>query len=287
MAPSSTSGDHHRLVRRQFLHVITRTCPNNRDRRPGRVWLRPMPCTSRKTAGLCCRFSTTVCQIEVCQIDQIPQSTLAIPVRRLRRGGAEQRERVTTLPQTTATPRLSQPSVDQPFEVELVGLLPHVRAFSIQLCGRTLGEDIAQETLTKAWKARSSYQPGTKMKAWLFTILRNEYISYQRRAWRQVGWDQDAMEKIPAPLQQKWESELFDVRRALLFLPADQREALLLITASGFSYEQAASITATPIGTLKSRVSRARAKLLNLLDGAKSDGARRRTSGRAVASVNL
>jgi RNA polymerase sigma-70 factor (ECF subfamily) len=150
-----------------------------------------------------------------------------------------------------------------------------------------LGEDIAQETLTKAWKARSSYQPGTKMKAWLFSILRNEYISYQRRAWRQVGWDQDAMEKIPAPLlQQKWESELFDVRRALLFLPANQREALLLITASGFSYEEAASITATPIGTLKSRVSRARAKLLSLLDGG-DPAAPEAHTGRATASVDL
>ena len=108
--------------------------------------------------------------------------------------------------------------MDQSFEFALLGLLPHVRAFSIQLCGRNLGEDIAQETLTQAWTARSSYRAGSKMK----------------------------------------DIELFDVRRALLCLPADQREAPLLITASGFSYEQAASITATPIGTLKSRVSRAR-----------------------------
>jgi RNA polymerase sigma-70 factor (ECF subfamily) len=171
--------------------------------------------------------------------------------------------------------------------VELLGLASHVRAFSIQLCGRNLGEDIAQETLTKAWKARSSYQPGSKMKAWLFTILRNEYTSHQRRAWRQVGWDQDAMEKIPAPLQQhKWETELFDLRRALVLVPADQREALLLVTASGFSYEQAASITATPIGTLKSRVSRARAKLLSLLDGVNTMAPEQPT-GRAVTSANL
>jgi len=199
---------------------------------------------------------------------------------------AEQGEGVTTLPQTNRPATLLRSSVDQPFEVELLGLLPHVRAFSIQLCGRNLGEDIAQETLTKAWKARSSYQPGTKMKAWLFAILRNEYISYQRRAWRQVGWDQETMEKISGPaLQQKWEIELFDVRRALVFVPADQREALLLITASGFSYEEAASITATPIGTLKSRVSRGRAKLLNLLDGV-DPMAPQAPTGRA-ASVNL
>jgi RNA polymerase sigma-70 factor (ECF subfamily) len=183
--------------------------------------------------------------------------------------------------------RLSQPSVDQPFEVELLGLLPHVRAFSIQLCGRSLGEDIAQETLTKAWKARSSYLPGSNMKAWLFTILRNEYISHQRRAWRQVSWDQDVMDKVAAPpLQQKCEIELLDLRRALLRLPAHQREALLLITASGFSYQQASSITATPTGTLKSRVSRARAKLLDLLDGV-SVAAPGAPKGRAVATANL
>jgi len=223
----------------------------------------------------------------VCQIDQIPESTLAIAVRRLRRGVAEQEGPVTTIPQTNRPARLPQSTVDQPFEVELLGLLPHVRAFSIQLCGRNLGEDFAQETLTKAWKARSSYQPGTKMKAWLFAILRNEYISYQRRAWRQVGWDQETMEKIPGPpLQQKWDIELIDVRRALLFLPPDQREALLLITASGFSYQEAASITSTPIGTLKSRVSRGRAKLLNLLDGVDSIAQEAPTGG-AVASANL
>jgi len=221
------------------------------------------------------------------QIEQIRQPTLATPVRRLRRTGAERGEGATTLPQTNSTSRQSQPSVDRPFEVELLGLSAHVRAFSIQLCGRNLGEDIAQETLTKAWKARSSYRPGGKMKAWLFTILTNEYTSHQRRAWRQVGWDQDAMEKIPAPLQQhKWEIELFDLRRALHSLPAHHREALLLITAAGFSYEEASSITATPIGTLKSRVSRARAKLLSLLDGVNTM-APGQPMGRAVTSANL
>ena len=221
------------------------------------------------------------------QIDQIPRWTPAIPVYRSRRAGANKGEHVATLAQISSTATLSQPSADQPFETELLGLLPHVRAFSIQLCGRNLGEDIAQETVTKAWKARNSYQPGSNMKAWLFTILRNEYISHKRRAWRQVGWDQDAMEMIPAPLQQhKWEIELFDLRRALLCLPAHHREALLLITAGGFSYDQASSITATPIGTLKSRVSRARAKLLNLLDGVDAAAPETRT-GRAVESANL
>ena len=127
---------------------------------------------------------------------------------------------------------------------------------------------MAQETLTKAWKARRSYQAGTQMKAWLFTILRNEYRSHLRRSWRQVEWDEDAAEKIATPpLQQHWQSELSDVRRALPCLSANQREALLLITVGALTYDQAAAVTSTPVGTVKSRVGRARAKLVKLLDG--------------------
>jgi RNA polymerase sigma-70 factor (ECF subfamily) len=126
---------------------------------------------------------------------------------------------------------------------------------------------MAQETLTKAWKARRSYQAGTQMKAWLFTILRNEYRSHLRRSWRQVEWDEDAAENIATPpLQQYWQSELSDVRRALPCLPANQREALLLITVGALTYEQAAAVTSSPVGTVKSRVGRARAKLVKLLD---------------------
>jgi RNA polymerase sigma-70 factor, ECF subfamily len=109
------------------------------------------------------------------------------------------------------------------------------------------------------------------MKAWLCTILRNEYRSHLRRSWRQVEWDQDAAENTAAPpLQQHWQSELSDVRRALPCLPANQREALLLITVGALTYEQAAAVTSSPVGTVKSRVGRARAKLVKLLDGESS-----------------
>src|SRR6185503_15197727 len=78
------------------------------------------------------------------------------------------------------------------FEAELIGLLPFLRAFSLMVSrNRPLSEDLAQEVLAKAWKARSSYQYGTNLKAWLCTILRNEYGTHQRRAWRQVPWDAD------------------------------------------------------------------------------------------------
>jgi RNA polymerase sigma-70 factor, ECF subfamily len=169
---------------------------------------------------------------------------------------------------TTETAAASQADSDRQFTDELLGHARFLRAFSLQLCGRNLGDDMAQETLTKAWKARRSYQAGTQMKAWLCTILRNEYRSHLRRSWRQVEWDQNAAENTAAPpLQQHWQSELSDVRRALPCLPANQREALLLITVGGLTYEQAAAVTSSPIGSVKSRVGRARAKLMKLLDG--------------------
>jgi len=169
---------------------------------------------------------------------------------------------------TIGTVAAGEADADRQFTAELLGYALFVRAFSLQLCGRTLGEDMAQETLTKAWKARRSYRPGTQMKAWLCSILRNEYRSHLRRSWRQVEWNQDAEEKIAAPpLQQHWQSELLDVRRALPFLSADQREALLLITVGALTYDQAAAVTSAPVGTVKSRVGRARAKLVKLLDG--------------------
>ena len=169
---------------------------------------------------------------------------------------------------TLQTSESSQADADRQFTTELLGYARFLRAFSLQLCGRNLGEDMAQEALTKAWKARRSYRAGTQMKAWLFTILRNEYRSHLRRSWRQVEWDQEAAENIPTPgLQQHWQSELSDVRRALPCLPANQREALLLITVGALTYDQAAAVTSTPVGTVKSRVGRARAKLVRLLDG--------------------
>ena len=181
------------------------------------------------------------------------------------------------------TETLSQVYSDRDFEAELLGLIPHLRAFSSHLCGWNLGEDMAQEALTKAWGARSSYRSESNMKAWLFMILRNEFISHHRRAWREVAWDQDLADKIATPpLQQHWMSELSDVRRALLLLPANQREALLLIASGDSTYEQAAAITATAVGTMKSRVSRARARLVDLVGGIDAAPRRSASAGRVL-----
>jgi len=160
-----------------------------------------------------------------------------------------------------------RPSSD--FQRDLVALIPHLRAFSRGLCRRSeIAEDLVQEALAKAWRSRSSFELGTNLRAWLFTILRNEFYSHVRRAGREVHWDVEAAERIEAPSnEQEWAMTLSDTVRAMRRLPAGQREALILVAAGGFSHQDAAVICGTAIGTIKSRVARARAGLLNMLDG--------------------
>ncbi len=113
------------------------------------------------------------------------------------------------------------------------------------------------------------FQAGTNLKAWLFTILRNQFYSDRRRAWRQAPWDQDAAERIPGSSgEQNWAADLSDTARALTCLSDEQREALILVGAGGFSYEDAAAICNCAVGTVKSRVARARrSPLLSILEG--------------------
>jgi RNA polymerase sigma-70 factor (ECF subfamily) len=157
----------------------------------------------------------------------------------------------------------------QDFERELVALIPFLRALAGLLCGkRAIAEDMAQETLTRAWRSRDSFDPGTNIKAWLFTILRNLVYSHSRRAWRELQWDETLGETIPAPpREQESALELSDTARALSRLKLSQREALILVSVCGFTQNDAAKICGVPCGTIKSRATRARAKLLSLLDG--------------------
>jgi DNA-directed RNA polymerase specialized sigma24 family protein len=101
------------------------------------------------------------------------------------------------------------------FKAGLIELIPFLRAFARSLCGNPeMADDLAQETLVKAWQAREMFAPGTNLKAWLFTILRNQFYSDRRRAWRQAPWDQDAAERIPGSAgEQTWAAE-FPTRRA-------------------------------------------------------------------------
>lgn len=158
---------------------------------------------------------------------------------------------------------------NDPFKTDLLELIPFLRAFARSLCGNPeMADDLAQETLVKAWQSRNTFEAGTNLKAWLFTILRNQFYSDRRRAWRQAPWDQDAAERIPGSSEeQSWAAELSDTARALRSLSDEQREALILVGAGGFSYEDAALICHCAVGTVKSRVARARKSLMSILDG--------------------
>ncbi|MBI1212592.1 MAG: sigma-70 family RNA polymerase sigma factor [Alphaproteobacteria bacterium] len=149
------------------------------------------------------------------------------------------------------------------FRRDLIELIPYLRAFARTLCGRRDGaDDLCQEALAKAWQNRETFEPGTNIKAWLFRILRNQFYSDKRRDWRQTPWDDAALEPaLVAGASQDTALAFSDAVRALHRLPAEQREALILVAVGGFSYEEAANICGCAVGTIKSRVARARQEL--------------------------
>jgi RNA polymerase sigma-70 factor (ECF subfamily) len=156
-------------------------------------------------------------------------------------------------------------------KTQLLGALPKLRAFAISLCGRSGGrieraDDLVQETVMRALANIGSFAPGSNMTGWLCTILRNEYYSDYRKRRREIQ-DEDGcyaakMESLPA---QEGHMRFLELRDALDRLRPEQREALILVGASGLSYEDAATICAVAVGTMKSRVNRARARLAVLL----------------------
>ena len=156
----------------------------------------------------------------------------------------------------------------QAFKRELTDVVPHLRAFARGLCGRPdMADDLVQETLLKAWAAQDRFEPGTSMRAWTFVILRNAYLTDMRRNRFRGEYDETAAERIlTAPAGQEQPIHLSDMHRALLTLPPERREALLLVGAGGFSYEEAANICGCAVGTIKSRVGRARAALSAMIE---------------------
>lgn len=154
------------------------------------------------------------------------------------------------------------------FKDELLTVIPHLRAFARGLCGRPdLADDLVQESLVRMWGARDRFVPGSSLRAWGFTILRNAYISSLRRDRFGAPYDQELAENLlRTEAAQEGALHLSDMHRLLLRLPAQQREAVLLIGAGDFSYQEAAEIAGCAVGTLKSRVSRARALLTEMLD---------------------
>lgn len=150
---------------------------------------------------------------------------------------------------------------------DLIAAIPALRAFALSLSGKPdRADDLVQETLVKAWANMGSFLPGTNLRAWLFTIQRNIFYSQYRKRRREVeDADGQRAAMLSTAAAQPGHMDFQDFRKALARLPVDQREALMLIGASGLSYEEAAEICDCAIGTIKSRVNRARTRLAELL----------------------
>jgi RNA polymerase sigma-70 factor (ECF subfamily) len=156
---------------------------------------------------------------------------------------------------------------DNGLKADLVSAIPNLRAFAVSLSGNPdRADDLVQETLVKAWSNLSSFTEGTNLTAWLFTILRNIYYSeYRKRRRESADPDGAIAAKLISPPTQNAHMDFLDFRQALQKLPVDQREALILVGASGLSYEEAAAICGCAPGTMKSRVNRARTRLTETL----------------------
>ena len=156
---------------------------------------------------------------------------------------------------------------DQQFRNQLAALIPALRSFARGLCGRRdVADDLAQEAMLRGWQARASFKPGSNFRAWMFTILRNQFYSMIRKDKRMTGWDPEAAERllVEAPTQQVT-TYVADVARALQLIPPEQREVLMLIGANGATYEEAAGVAGVAIGTIKSRLARGRKALALLI----------------------
>jgi len=168
---------------------------------------------------------------------------------------------------TTDAPSEIASTTSAQMKADLIAVIPNLRAFAVSLCGNPdRADDLVQETLVKAWSNLGSFVEGTNLPAWLFTILRNIYYSEYRKRRREVADSDGAIAaKLASAPSQNGHMDLLDFQAALQELPTDQREALILIGASGLSYEEAAQICGCAVGTMKSRVNRARNRLTELL----------------------
>jgi RNA polymerase sigma-70 factor (ECF subfamily) len=162
-------------------------------------------------------------------------------------------------------------------EAELLACVPHLRAFAMFLArNRDRADDLVQDTIVRALIAADQFRVGTNLKAWLFTILRNQHYNAVRKNRVKMESLDDPLAPEPAvPASQVASLEFGDFRRAFWQLDDTRREALILIGANGLSYTEAAKVCNCPMGTIKSRVSRARRELLKIMDEGFEDGKRR------------
>jgi RNA polymerase sigma-70 factor (ECF subfamily) len=178
----------------------------------------------------------------------------------------------TSVPSSPVERRARQ--ADMEWRDDIVRLLPSLRAFAWSLARNgSDADDLVQETLIKAWGNRDKFTPGTNLRAWLFTILRNTWYTTVGKRRREVP-DEDGhfAEMLTAQPNQEWTCELTSLKAALDDLPPDHREAIVMVGAAGLSYEEAAEISGCALGTIKSRVNRARNRLARVLDMPRTSG---------------
>lgn len=156
---------------------------------------------------------------------------------------------------------------DTAFAQDLMALRPRLVRFGRQLCHNPdRAEDLASHAIANAWRARDTFSRGTSLEAWVRFILRNLFLSEQRRKRWDGGYvaDLEGFE-VPAPASQESVVHVADIARAMKLIPAEQANALLAVALTG-TYEEAAEDLGVAIGTIKSRVSRGRAALLELVE---------------------
>jgi RNA polymerase sigma-70 factor, ECF subfamily len=193
-------------------------------------------------------------------------------LRRLRHIHPLTPERQVTLIRTArAARRAEQPRRSCPVEPalrdQMLALLPNLRAFAVSLTNDPVrADDLVQDTILRGWANLSHFKPGTNLGAWLFTILRNSFRSERRKRRHEVE-DPDGryLARLKAPPEQEPKLIMEELLQALVRLPSEQREAVILVGAEGVSYEAAAAICGVAVGTIKSRVNRARNQLMVLL----------------------
>lgn len=155
------------------------------------------------------------------------------------------------------------------FRDDLVAMLPHLRAFARSLTGgdTELADDVVQDTIIQALRAQDSFTPGTNLKAWLFTILRNRFFSIVARKHRVMETSDEGLDQqVWLPAAQDVGLEIADFRAAFRRLSVAHREVLVLTVVHGLPYERVAEICGCEVGTVKSRVCRARALLKSLME---------------------
>jgi RNA polymerase sigma-70 factor (ECF subfamily) len=171
---------------------------------------------------------------------------------------------------------------------EVVALIPALRAFAWSLSHNASdADDLVQEALIKAWSHREAFEPGTNLRAWLFTILRNSFYTTVARRRREVR-DEDGQyaASLSVDAGQEWSVAMRALQAALMQLPHEHREALILIGAAGVTYQEAAEICGCALGTIKSRVNRARARLLKIMDAGQAFGGDRAASSSPAAAAD-